>query len=77
MEKSHVELVKKRLFGSDGYDVTNFGLSPGDTKVTPDRMAQEVNNVLYRLENGDYETINILDEDNYEKIDILYDINYQ
>jgi len=55
---TQLEQAEAKLFGADGLAVSNFKLFPGtERQINPNKLAQQVNQVLAQLEEGDYELV--------------------
>lgn len=53
-----VEQATATLFGDDGLAVSDFKLFPGTSRVVdPTKFAQQVNQVVAQLEEGDYDLV--------------------
>lgn len=61
---SEVDRASQRLFGPGGLGVKNISIFPGSNpNVTAEQVAAQLNKCLDALEAGDYEVLNVADED--------------
>lgn len=55
---NQMELASNRLYGADGFNVSDFKMYPGTSRdVSKDQFVEEINKVLAQLEAGDYEVV--------------------
>lgn len=52
---NEVNKLKNKLYGKDGLGVTNFNVFPGSKKVDIETLAKEINQAIFKIENGDFE----------------------